>query len=78
MSDSLKKFFVTNPNREGRTTNARYAMNAKDAAISESKLYESDDLTLEVREAGSESVQKFRVRCGMTVDAQEIAEPVAV
>lgn len=76
--DNLRKFYVTNANRDPQVTNARYAKDAKEAAISESKLYESDDLVLAVREAGSQDVQKFRVRCATTFDVQTIEEPLPV
>jgi len=76
--DNLKKYIVTNSNRDPAVTNARYAKNAQEAAISESKLYEADDLVLSVRECGKTEVQKFRVRCGTEFDVQTIEEPAAV
>lgn len=78
LMDNLTKYFVTNSNRTPPVTNARYALSAEDAVISESKLYESDDLTLTVREAGEKGSQKFRVRCAMSFDVEKIEEPAAV
>lgn len=76
--DNLTKYFVTNAGQEPPVTNARYAKSAQDAVVSESKLYEADDLTLTVREAGKQESQKFRVRCAMSFGVEEIEEPAAV
>jgi hypothetical protein len=76
MGVEVKKFVVTNPTN--KVSNIRYVATAEEAAIAESKLYESDDLTLEVREGLSVEARKFRVKCRMSFDVQEIEEPAAV
>jgi hypothetical protein len=57
----MKEFLVTRRASDGAGTNRRVAPTAEDAAIIESKLYESDDLVLLVREVGTEVVQELRV-----------------
>jgi hypothetical protein len=79
MTGTIKRFFVTNPDTKDRVTNVRFVATAEEAAIAESKLYESDDLTLEVRGGNEIEARKFRIKCAMTYDVQEIAqEPAAV
>lgn len=74
MTGTIKRFYVTN----GKTTNQRFAETAEQAAISESKLYESDDLVLDVREEFDAFPRKFRVNCRTSYSVQEIKPEPAV
>lgn len=71
-----KRYLVTNT--QNGMTNQRFATSPSAAVISESKLYESDDLTFEVREQVAAKPQKFRVTCRTSYDIQEITEDTAV